>query len=133
MAAPLADAAVDIATLAAEIRVHEEHTNPSVVKAIGSPLSKDRLRALDFTRATAPSGVMVPALSSHRHRTRTGARRSRSSYACRHPVLEQRERLEQLRAIEAGMRIDVTIVDSVPLGVDTQADLDMARRMLKKD
>jgi 3-deoxy-manno-octulosonate cytidylyltransferase (CMP-KDO synthetase) len=48
-------------------------------------------------------------------------------------VLEQRERLEQLRAIEAGMRIDVTIVDSVPLGVDTQTDLDMARHMLKRD
>ena len=45
-------------------------------------------------------------------------------------ALERREKLEQLRALEAGMRIDVAIVDTVPLGVDTQADLDRARQIL---
>jgi 3-deoxy-manno-octulosonate cytidylyltransferase (CMP-KDO synthetase) len=45
-------------------------------------------------------------------------------------VLEKRERLEQLRALEAGMRIDAALVDEVPLGVDTPADLERARRLL---
>jgi 3-deoxy-manno-octulosonate cytidylyltransferase (CMP-KDO synthetase) len=45
--------------------------------------------------------------------------------------LEQREKLEQLRALEAGMRIDVTIVDSVPLGVDTPEELERAREILR--
>jgi 3-deoxy-manno-octulosonate cytidylyltransferase (CMP-KDO synthetase) len=45
-------------------------------------------------------------------------------------VLEKREKLEQLRALEAGMRIDVALVDTVPPGVDTPADLDQARAML---
>ena len=53
---PLADPAVDIATLAAEIHTEEESTNPNVVKAVGSPIGARRLRALYFTRATAPSG-----------------------------------------------------------------------------
>jgi 3-deoxy-manno-octulosonate cytidylyltransferase (CMP-KDO synthetase) len=131
VAEPLADAAVDIATLAAEIREHEEHTNPSVVKAIGSPLSKDRLRALYFTRATAPSG---DGPRYHHIGIYAYRRAALAKFVSLPPsVLEQRERLEQLRAIEAGMRIDVTIVSSVPLGVDTQADLDMARHMLKRD
>jgi 3-deoxy-manno-octulosonate cytidylyltransferase (CMP-KDO synthetase) len=44
--------------------------------------------------------------------------------------LEQREKLEQLRALEAGMRIDVTIVNSVPIGVDTPDDLERVRKIL---
>jgi len=125
---PLADAAVDIATLAAEIRVHEEHTNPSVVKAIGSPLSKDRLRALYFTRTTAPygDGPRYHHIGIYAYRRAALAR----FVALPPSTLEQREKLEQLRAIEAGMRIDVTIVDTVPLGVDTPHDLETARRML---
>jgi len=125
---PLADAAVDIATLAAEIREHEEHTNPSVVKAIGSPLGKDRLRALYFSRATAPygDGPRYHHIGIYAYR-----RAAPSKFVGLPPsTLELREKLEQLRAIEAGMRIDVTIVDTVPLGVDTQADLETARRML---
>jgi 3-deoxy-manno-octulosonate cytidylyltransferase (CMP-KDO synthetase) len=127
---PLADAAVDIATLAAEIRVHEEHTNPSVVKAIGSPLTADRLRALYFTRATAPygDGPRYHHIGIYAYRRASLAKFVRLSPS----VLERREKLEQLRAIEAGMRIDVTIVGSVPLGVDTPADLETARRMLGK-
>jgi 3-deoxy-manno-octulosonate cytidylyltransferase (CMP-KDO synthetase) len=125
---PLADAEVDIATLAAEIRVQEEHTNPSVVKAIGSPLSKDRLRALYFTRTTAPygDGPRYHHIGIYAYR-----RAALAKFVALPPsTLEQREKLEQLRAIEAGMRIDVTIVDTVPLGVDTPHDLETARRML---
>jgi 3-deoxy-manno-octulosonate cytidylyltransferase (CMP-KDO synthetase) len=125
---PLADAAVDIATLAAEIRAHEEHTNPSVVKAIGSPLAEGRLRALYFTRATAPhgDGPRYHHIGIYAYRRAALAR----FVALPPSTLELREKLEQLRAIEAGMRIDVMVVDTVPLGVDTQADLETARRML---
>ena len=126
--APLAEAAVDIATLAAEIREAEEHTNPNVVKAIGSPLATDRLRALYFTRATAPhgDGPRYHHIGIYAYRRAALAR-----FVSLPPSpLELRERLEQLRALEAGMRIDVTVVNSVPLGVDTTADLEAARRML---
>jgi 3-deoxy-manno-octulosonate cytidylyltransferase (CMP-KDO synthetase) len=130
VAAPLADRDVHIATLAAEIHVAEEHTNPNVVKAIGSPLSKDRLRALYFTRATAPAndGPRYHHIGIYAYRRAALVR-----FVSLPPSpLEQRERLEQLRALEAGMRIDVSIVNSVPLGVDTAADLEAARRMLAK-
>jgi 3-deoxy-manno-octulosonate cytidylyltransferase (CMP-KDO synthetase) len=130
VAAPLADRDVDIATLAAEIRVADEHTNPNVVKAIGSPLSTDRLRALYFTRATAPAndGPRYHHIGIYAYRRAALVR-----FVSLPPsALEQRERLEQLRALEAGMRIDVSIVNSVPLGVDTPDDLETARRMLAK-
>jgi 3-deoxy-manno-octulosonate cytidylyltransferase (CMP-KDO synthetase) len=130
VAAPLADHDVHIATLAAEIHVAEEHTNPNVVKAIGSPLSKDRLRALYFTRATAPAndGPRYHHIGIYAYRRAALVR-----FVSLPPSpLERRERLEQLRALEAGMRIDVSIVNSVPLGVDTAADLEAARRMLAK-
>lgn len=128
VAAPLADPAVDIGTLAAEIHVADEHTNPNVVKAIGSPVSKQRLRALYFTRATAPAndGPRYHHIGIYAYRRAALARFVKLPPS----VLEQRERLEQLRALEAGMRIDVTLVNSVPLGVDTPADLETARRML---
>jgi 3-deoxy-manno-octulosonate cytidylyltransferase (CMP-KDO synthetase) len=127
---PLADAAVDIATLAAEIRDEEEHTTPSVVKLVGSPLDSRRLRALYFTRATAPYGDGP----RYHHIGLYAYRREALERYVRLPpsVLEMREKLEQLRALEAGMRIDVTIVDTVPRGVDTPADLETARRILAK-
>jgi 3-deoxy-manno-octulosonate cytidylyltransferase (CMP-KDO synthetase) len=126
--APLRDPAVDIATLAAEITRPEERDNPNVVKVVGTPVAPRRLRALYFTRACAPAGE--GALYHHI-----------GLYAYRRPALERfvklppsslerRERLEQLRALEAGMRIDVAIVDTVPLGVDTPEDLERARAML---
>jgi len=126
----LEDASVDIGTLAAEIRKEEEHTTPSVVKLIGSPLSHQRLRALYFTRATAPYGEGP----RYHHIGIYAYRRSALERFVKLPpsVLEQREKLEQLRALEAGMRIDAGIVDSVPLGVDTPADLETARQMLAK-
>jgi 3-deoxy-manno-octulosonate cytidylyltransferase (CMP-KDO synthetase) len=126
--APLADPAVDIATLAAEIHTEEEALNPNVVKVIGSPITPKRLRALYFTRATAPwgDGPRYHHIGLYAYR-----RAALERFVALAPsVLEQREKLEQLRAIEAGMRIDVTIVDTVPRGVDTPADLETARRAL---
>jgi 3-deoxy-manno-octulosonate cytidylyltransferase (CMP-KDO synthetase) len=128
--APLADPAVDIATLAAEIHTEEESTAPSVVKAIGSPVSPGRLRALYFTRATAPwgDGPRYHHIGLYAYR-----RAALERFVALAPsLLEQQEKLEQLRALEAGMRIDITIVDTVPRGVDTQADLETARRLLAK-
>jgi len=126
---PLADPAVDIATLAAEIRKPEERTNPNVVKVVGSPISPKRLKALYFTRATAPSGEgpLYHHIGLYAYR-----RSALHRFVALPPSpLEKREKLEQLRALEAGMRIDVTLVDSVPLGVDTPEDLEMARKLLR--
>jgi 3-deoxy-manno-octulosonate cytidylyltransferase (CMP-KDO synthetase) len=124
----LDDPLVDIATLAAEIRRHEEHTAPSVVKLIGSPVTVQRLRALYFTRATAPygDGPRYHHIGLYAYRRAALERFVKLAPS----VLEQREKLEQLRALEAGMRIDAAIVDSVPLGVDTPDDLATARRIL---
>jgi 3-deoxy-manno-octulosonate cytidylyltransferase (CMP-KDO synthetase) len=125
---PLADAAVDIATLAAVISDDAERTNPNVVKVAGSAITPRRLRALSFTRADAVG------VGPHYHHIGLYAYRRAALEKFVHlppSANEQRERLEQLRALDAGMRIDVAIVDSVPLGVDTPQDLDRARRMLK--
>jgi 3-deoxy-manno-octulosonate cytidylyltransferase (CMP-KDO synthetase) len=125
---PLNDPAVDIATLAAEIKVPEERTNPNVVKVVGTPVAPSRLRALYFTRATAPSGdgPLFHHIGLYAYR-----RAALERFVALPPSpLERREKLEQLRALEAGMRIDVAIVDAVPLGVDTREDLERARAML---
>jgi 3-deoxy-manno-octulosonate cytidylyltransferase (CMP-KDO synthetase) len=127
---PLADPAVDIATLAAEIHTEEESAAPSVVKAIGSAVSSARLRALYFTRATAPygDGPRYHHIGVYAYR-----RAALERFVALPPSpLEKQEKLEQLRALEAGMRIDVTIVDTVPRGVDTPADLETARVILAK-
>jgi len=127
---PLADPAVAIATLAAEIHTEEESTNPNVVKVVGSPVAERRLRALYFTRATAPwgEGPRYHHVGLYAYR-----RQALERFVSLPPsVLEQQEKLEQLRALEAGMRIDVTIVDTVPRGVDTPADLETARLILAK-
>jgi 3-deoxy-manno-octulosonate cytidylyltransferase (CMP-KDO synthetase) len=125
---PFSDSSVDIATLAAKIRVEGEHDNPNVVKVVGSPLSDDTLRALYFTRSTAPygEGPRYHHIGLYAYRRAALAR----FVALPPSPLERREKLEQLRALEAGMRIDVRIVDSVPLGVDTAHDLETARRTL---
>jgi 3-deoxy-manno-octulosonate cytidylyltransferase (CMP-KDO synthetase) len=126
--APLADPVVDIGTLAAEISNADERTNPNVVKVVGSPVAVNRLRALYFTRATAPSGEgpLYHHIGLYAYRRAALAR----FVALPPSPLETRERLEQLRALEAGMRIDVGIVASVPLGVDTPDDLERARDLL---
>jgi len=128
--APLADPAVDIATIAAEIANDDERMNPNVVKVVGTPVADRRLRALYFTRATAPygEGPLYHHIGLYAYRREALAR----FVALPPSWLEQRERLEQLRALEAGMRIDVTIVDSVPLGVDTPDELERARAMLER-
>jgi 3-deoxy-manno-octulosonate cytidylyltransferase (CMP-KDO synthetase) len=124
---PLKDAAVDIATLAAVITDDAERTNPNVVKAIGHEVAPRRLHARTFTRANANGP------GPHYHHI--------GLYAYRRAALEKfvtlpqsenekRERLEQLRALDNGMRIDIAIVDAVPLGVDTPEDLERARTIL---
>jgi 3-deoxy-manno-octulosonate cytidylyltransferase (CMP-KDO synthetase) len=135
---PLADSAVDISTLAAEITEPSERTNPNVVKVVGSPVApiarEDgrpallRLRALYFTRATAPSGdgPLYHHIGLYAYR-RAALKRF---IALPPSPLELREKLEQLRALEAGMRIDVAVVRSVPLGVDTAEELAVARAKL---
>jgi 3-deoxy-manno-octulosonate cytidylyltransferase (CMP-KDO synthetase) len=125
---PLADQAVDIATLAAEITRPAERSNPNVVKVAGTPVGPARLRALYFSRAAVPAGDGP----LYHHIGLYAYRRAALERFVKLPPspLEQREKLEQLRALEAGMRIDVAIVDTVPLGVDTPEDLETARAML---
>lgn len=126
----LEDTAVDIGTLGVEITREEEKTNENVVKIVGSPDSPDRLRALYFTRATAPwgQGPLYHHVGLYAYR-----RQALERFVSLQPsALEKRERLEQLRALEAGMRIDVALVDTVPLGVDTAEDLERARELLSR-
>ncbi|MBA4782501.1 MAG: 3-deoxy-manno-octulosonate cytidylyltransferase [Rhizobiales bacterium] len=126
----LEDPLVDIATIAAVISNDAEKVNPNVVKVIGSPISEARLRALYFTRATAPygDGPLYHHIGLYGYRRDALAR----YVALKPSVLEKRESLEQLRALEAGMRIDVALVDTFPLGVDTPADLVRARALLAR-
>src|SRR5438034_7315200 len=126
--APLADPAVDIATIAAEITRAQERTDPNVVKLVGTPAGERRLRALYFTRAAAPAGEGP----LYHHIGLYAYRRAALEAFVKLPPspLEKREKLEQLRLMEAGLRIDVALVDSVPLGVDTPEDLEAARAIL---
>lgn len=127
---PLHDPEVDIATLGIEIVREQEKSNPSVVKIVGSPRSDTRLKALYFTRATAPwgDGPLYHHIGLYAYR-----REALERFVALGPSpLERRERLEQLRALEAGMRIDAEIVQSVPLGVDTPEDLERARDILSR-
>lgn len=128
---PFEDPTVDIATLGVEIVREEEKTDSNVVKIVGSPLSDSRLRALYFTRATAPwgDGPLYHHIGLYAYR-RAALQRF---VALKPSTLERRERLEQLRALEAGMRIDVEIVRSLPLGVDTPHDLERARALLNRN
>lgn len=127
-AVPLAASPADLATLAVVITEEAEKTNPNIVKVIGTPIGQGLLRALYFTRATAPYGEGP----LYHHIGLYAWRRSalQRFVTLKPSTLEKRESLEQLRALENGMRIDVAIVDSVPLGVDTPADLERARQIL---
>ena len=115
------DPAADIVTPAVEIAVEEERTNPNVVKAV---FGANR-RALYFTRTTAPSG---DGPHFHHIGLYVYRRAALERFVSLPPgLLEQRERLEQLRALEAGMTIAIAVVDTVPLGVDTPDHLEQAR------
>jgi 3-deoxy-D-manno-octulosonate cytidylyltransferase len=126
---PLKDEDVAIATLVAEIKVEEERTNPNVVKMVGTKLfSPDRFRALYFTRTAAPygEGPLYHHIGLYAYR-----RWALERFVTMSPSpLELREKLEQLRALEAGLRIDATVVNDVPLGVDTPHDLEKARQII---
>jgi 3-deoxy-manno-octulosonate cytidylyltransferase (CMP-KDO synthetase) len=127
---PLADSAVDMTTICAVIQREEERVNPNVVKLIGSQISPTRLRALYFTRAQAPwgEGVLYHHIGLYAYR-----RRILEKFIALPPSqLELREKLEQLRAIETGIRIDAMIVNAVPLGVDTPEDLMRARQIMNQ-
>ncbi|HEY0836784.1 MAG TPA: 3-deoxy-manno-octulosonate cytidylyltransferase [Azospirillum sp.] len=129
--APLSDPAVDIATLVTAITRDEERTDPNVVKAVVELAEGAvRGRALYFTRATAPwgDGPLFHHIGLYAYR-----RAALERFVTLPPaVLEQRERLEQLRALANGMRIDAAVVDAVPLGVDTPGDLERARILLAR-
>jgi 3-deoxy-manno-octulosonate cytidylyltransferase (CMP-KDO synthetase) len=124
---PLGDPAVDISTLAAEIADPAERTNPHVVKVVGTLVAPGRLRAANFTRADATG----PGPHYH-HIGLYAYRRAALERFVKLPpsANEQREKLEQLRALDAGMRIDVAIVKSAPFGVDTPEELKKARKLL---
>ena len=127
--APLLDQGPDIATIGAEI-VHEaDRTNPNSVKIVATATNvPGRLRALYFTRATAPYG---PGPLYHHFGMYAYRRAALERFVTLKPSnLELREQLEQLRALEDGMRIDVTLVDTVPVEVNTPQDLELARQIL---
>ncbi|HEX2447293.1 MAG TPA: 3-deoxy-manno-octulosonate cytidylyltransferase [Methyloceanibacter sp.] len=129
--AALSEGDADIGTIAAKIVREEERTDPNVVKAVGTPIgSGSILRALYFTRATAPygHGPLYHHIGIYAYR-----RSALERFVSLPPSpLELREKLEQLRALEAGMRINVGLVDTVPLGVDTPRDLERARELLSR-
>ncbi|WP_106752765.1 3-deoxy-manno-octulosonate cytidylyltransferase [Pannonibacter carbonis] len=126
--APLADPEVQIGTIMTEIRTEEDRQDPSFVKAVVTAIAGARYRALYFTRATAPTGPgpLFQHIGVYAYR-----RSALDRFVSLPPSpLEQREKLEQLRALEAGMRIDVSLVDSAPMDVNTPQDLERARKAL---
>jgi 3-deoxy-manno-octulosonate cytidylyltransferase (CMP-KDO synthetase) len=132
MLAPVTGKGPDITTLAALITDDADRSAAHVVKIVGTPIrgSSSWLRALYFTRASAPhgDGPLYHHIGIYAYR-----RLALERFVSLPPShLERREKLEQLRALEDGMRIEVAIVDTVPLGVDTPADLERARKELAK-
>ena len=127
---PLANEEVDIATIGAVMTRKAEFSDPNVVKAIASvPKGKKIGRCLYFTRATAPAGdgPLIHHIGLYAYRRAA----LEQFVALPSGVLEERETLEQLRALEAGLRIDIALVDTVPIGVDTPSDLDRAASILQ--
>jgi 3-deoxy-manno-octulosonate cytidylyltransferase (CMP-KDO synthetase) len=124
---PLADGNVDIATLAAVIADPAERTNPNVVKVSGREIAPGLLQATTFTRdnATGP-GPHYHHIGLYAYRRASLERFVKLPPSAR----ERHERLEQLRALDNGMRIHVMVVKTVPLGVDTPEDLEKARKLL---
>ncbi len=105
-------------------RREADKTNPNIVKVVGSPFRQQVAGALFHPgHGTLGQGAALPSHRALRYRRNALAR----FVSLAPSTLEKRESLEQLRALEAGMRIDAEIVDSVPLGVDTPAELEKAR------
>ncbi len=125
----LAESGADIATLAAPITDPADFDNPNIVKPVVAwDASGMSGRALYFTRARAPAGE---GPLYHHVGIYAFTRAALSRFVSLPPSpLESRERLEQLRALEAGMRIAVARIDAVPLSVDTPADLERARKLI---
>ena len=130
--AALAGTDADLATVCAEIRDPAERADPNVVKLVaGFRPGARRARALYFTRAAAPAG---DGPLYHHIGLYAWRRAALERFVSLPPsVLETRERLEQLRALEAGMRIEAALADTIPLGVDTAADLERARAALARE
>ena len=127
-AALLHNPATDIATPVVQFTDDADAAKPHIVKMVGAEIAPGQFRALYFTRAAAPWG-----LGPYYHHIGLYVwRRDALERFVRLPPspLEIREKLEQLRALEAGMRIDAVTVDDVPLGVDTEEDLAQARHRL---
>ena len=127
--AALRESGADLATVCAEIRDPDERGNPNVVKLVaGFAPGAQRARALCFTRATAPagSGPLYHHIGLYAWRRAALAR----FVALPPSVLETREKLEQLRALEAGMTVEAALVDAAAPGVDTAEDLEKARAAL---
>ena len=128
--APFNDNAVEIATIAAPITSDSERHDPNVVK-VEVAVSDGAMqgRALNFSRAAVLSGdgPLYHHIGLYAFRRAALAR----FIALPEGVLERRERLEQLRALEAQMRIDVALIDRIPLEVNTPADLEHARAVLQ--
>ena len=129
VAQALKQSGADIATLAAPIDNDADKVNPAVVKAVVAWDASGKLgRALYFTRATAPAG---DGPLFHHVGLYAYSREALESFVALPPsALERSEKLEQLRALEAGMRIAVARVYEAPLSVDTPADLERARKIL---
>ena len=127
-AALLHNPATDIATPVARITDDADTAKSHIVKMVGTKFAPGQFRALYFTRAPAPWG---PGPHYHHIGLYVWRRAALERFVRLPPSpLECREKLEQLRALEAGLRIDAALVDDVPLGVDTQEDLDAARQRL---
>ncbi len=127
----LENPAVDIGTLAAVIVDEQEKTDPAVVKVIirhpAQALSASQNdvmqgRALSFSRTYAKGALHHIGIYAYRRDA------LEKFVSLPQSPLEKKEKLEQLRALEAGMRIDVAIVKTVPLGVDTPETLKKARK-----
>ena len=128
----LQDTTVSIGTLGAIITKESEKTNSSVVKAVAEidfNAGQKHGRALYFTRTTAPhgDGPLLHHIGLYAYKRLE----LKKFVSARPSVLEKREKLEQLRALALGMRIEIAVVDTIPLGLDTAEDLEMARQLLK--
>lgn len=127
--APLADPAIDVGTLVVPIETEEEAQKSSVVKAVCAFAEGAKTApALYFSRQPVPwgSGPLWHHIGIYAYRRAALDR----FVGLPESPLEKRESLEQLRLLEAGMRIGVARVASTPFGVDTPDDLERARSIL---